>query len=441
MDDGGILSYDHGEQSPLIGGVDRARFTDGARPYINDHTHPQRRSGPWPRYRDLCDNHHYLSISPKSDFMIPLFCAKTVNADFDLITPLQRVVESHWYVLGQEVGAFEQEFAAYVGVAHCIGLGNGTDALELALKALEIGPGDVVACAANAGFYSSTAIHLVGATALYVDIGPHRMAMCPVQLEKQLKALKAAQQPLPKAIMVTHLYGQAAPIQGLVKVAKEYGIVLIEDCAQAHGARVDGQMVGSFGDIACFSFYPTKNLGAIGDGGAICTNNTALNERVRQLRQYGWSSKYTVSVPYGRNSRLDELQAAVLRVKLPKLDKQNAQRRAIAVRYNTAFAQLAGLTLPISVGDDYVAHLYVVRTPQRDALAKHLKALGVSTDVHYPLADTQQPAYPQQSALPISQTACDQVLSLPCYPGMTQAQVDTVIDAVKTFFISDVCFR
>lgn len=373
--------------------------------------------------------------------MIPLFCAKTVNADFDLITPLQRVVQSHWYVLGQEVAAFEREFAAYVGVAHCVGLGNGTDALELALKALEIGPGDVVACAANAGFYSSTAIHLVGATPLYVEIGPHRLAVCPVRLEKQLHAMQEAQQPLPKAMIVTHLYGQAGPIQGLVKVAKEYGIAIVEDCAQAHGARVDGKMVGSFGDIACFSFYPTKNLGAIGDGGAICTNNAELNERVRQLRQYGWSSKYSVSVPGGRNSRLDELQAAVLRVKLPKLNKQNAQRRAIAVRYNSDFAHIDALTLPISVGDDYVAHLYVVRTPQRDALAKHLKALGVATDVHYPLADTEQPAYPNQAALSISQEACAQVLSLPCYPGMTQEQVDTVINAVKTFFISDVCFR
>lgn len=373
--------------------------------------------------------------------MIPLFCAQTVNAEFDLITPMQRVVESHWYVLGKETESFEKEFAAYVGVAHCVGLGNGTDALELALKALEIGPGDVVACAANAGFYGSTAIHLVGATPLYVEIGPHRLAVCPVRLEKQLHALQEAQQPLPKAMIVTHLYGQAGPIEGLVKVAKQFGVAIVEDCAQAHGARVAGKKVGSFGDIACFSFYPTKNLGALGDGGAVCSNNTALIERVRQLRQYGWSTKYTVSVPGGRNSRLDELQAAVLRTKLPKLDRNNAQRRAIAVRYNTAFSQIAGLTLPVSVGDDYVAHLYVVRTPQRDALAKHLKALGVATDVHYPLADTAQPAYPAQPALPISEAACEQVLSLPCYPGMTQEQVDTVIDAVKTFFISAVCFR
>lgn len=372
--------------------------------------------------------------------MIPLFCAETVNAEFDLITPMQRVVDSHCYVLGDETEGFEREFAAYLGVEQCVGVANGTDALELALRALEVGPGDTVACAANAGFYSSVAIHLVGATPLYVEIGPYRMAICPVQLEKQLNALQRAQQPLPKAMIVTHLYGQAGPIEGLVKVAKEYDVAVIEDCAQAPGAKVKGKMVGNFGDIACFSFYPASNLGALGDGGAVCSNNTALIKRVQRLRQYGWSSPYTVAIAGGRNSRLDELQAAVLRTKLPKLNKNNAQRRAIAVRYNTAFAKIAGLTLPVSVSDDYVAHLYVVRTPLRAALAKHLRSLGVDTAVHYPVADTQQPAYTQQEALPISQDACDQVLSLPCYPGMTQEQVDTVIKAVKTFFISDVCF-
>lgn len=363
--------------------------------------------------------------------MIPLFCAKTVNADFDFSPALQRVVDSHWYVLGNEVQQFEQDFAQYIGVNHAIGLGNGTDALELALKALGIQTGDPVACVANAGFYSSTAIHLIGATPVYIDVDPHDLGMCPQQLERFL----ASTTTLPKAIIVTHLYGQAAQIQRLKAIATQYGIPLIEDCAQAHGALVDAQRVGCFGDLSCFSFYPTKNLGALGDGGAICTPHAPLDARVRQLRQYGWEQKYTVTLPQGRNSRLDELQAAILNTKLPLLDQHNAQRRAIARTYQQAFAALP-LQLPCSTADDYVAHLYVIRTPQRDALRQHLQQAGINTDIHYPLLDSLQPAYaPSAPAdLPVSRAACEQVLSLPCFPGLAPAQQQRVITAVCDFF-------
>lgn len=361
---------------------------------------------------------------------IPLFCAKTVNSDFDFSTTLQRVVDSHWYVLGKEVMQFEQVFSDYIGTAHTVGLGNGTDALELALKALSIGNNDTVACVANAGFYSSTAIHLVGATPVYIDVDTHDLGMCPVQLEQFL----AQSVKKPKAIIVTHLYGQAAQIEKLMAIAAHYQIPLIEDCAQAHGAIVNGQRVGSFGDLSCFSFYPTKNLGALGDGGAICTNNPELDKRVRQLRQYGWSQKYQVSLPNGRNSRLDELQAAILSSKLPRLDQHNAQRRAIAQQYNQAFADLP-LVLPSSTGMDYVAHLYVIRSPERDSLRQHLLRAQIGTDIHYPILDTNQPAYPtKNSSLPISQTACEQIVSLPCFPGLRPEQVRQVITAVRAFF-------
>lgn len=362
---------------------------------------------------------------------VPLFCAKSVNSSFDFQSAAQRVLKSHWYVLGQEVQDFEQNFATYTGIKFVIGLANGTDALELALKALNIQAGDQVACVANAGFYSSTAIHLVGGNPVYIDIDPHDLGMCPQQLQQYLEQTTQK----PKAILVTHLYGQAAQIEALARIAQAHQIPLIEDCAQAHGARVNGQQVGSFGAISCFSFYPTKNLGALGDGGAIATNQAELAERVRQLRQYGWSSKYTVALPQGKNSRLDEIQAAFLNVKLPHLDSQNAQRRAIAQQYNEAFKALP-LQLPTSTNNDYVAHLYVIRSPQREALQQHLKQQGIATDIHYPIVDTAQPAYArtQSVALPHSEQACATVLSLPCFPGMSATQVQQVIGAVNSFF-------
>jgi dTDP-4-amino-4,6-dideoxygalactose transaminase len=286
-----------------------------------------------------------------------------------------------------------------------------------------------VACVANAGFYGSAAAHLVGASPLYVDVDAQTLTM-------DADALAGALARRPAAVIATHLYGQLADMARIARMCRAAGVALIEDCAQAHGARRDGQSAGSFADIGCFSFYPTKNLGAIGDGGAVVTSNSELATHVRALRQYGWSKKYEVARLGGRNSRLDELQAAVLREKLPHLDRQNAQRRAIARRYCEAFAALP-VRLPACAGEDFVAHLYVVRTGRRDALRERLLECGVATDVHYPIADTRQPAWQglrDAEPLPVTEAACASVLTLPCFPGMTGDQVDHVIRSFKSFF-------
>ncbi|MEO8117742.1 MAG: DegT/DnrJ/EryC1/StrS family aminotransferase [Rhodoferax sp.] len=360
--------------------------------------------------------------------VIPLFSAISANAGIDFKSAVNRVIDSHWYVLGKEVEQFELEFAAYTGVGHCVSLANGTDALTLALRAVGVGRGDLVAVVANAGFYGSTALHAIGATPLYVEVDEASLTMAP-------DALKAALSHRPKAVIATHLYGQLAAIEEIAGICRAENTMLIEDCAQSHGAVRNARRAGSFGDMAAFSFYPTKNLGALGDGGAITTSSDMLAGKVRTLRQYGWSEKYTVTTPHGCNSRLDEMQAAVLREKLPQLDRQNAQRRSIAQRYNHAFSALP-LRCPVSVGEDYVGHLYVVRTGQRAEMRSFLRAQGVSTDVHYPVADHRQPAYPQArmaQALPVTEDACARALSLPCFPGMADTDVERVIEAVLAF--------
>jgi aminotransferase EvaB len=361
--------------------------------------------------------------------MIPLFSAKTANAGLDLESAVLRVLRSNWYVLGSEVTAFEDEFAAYVGATECVSLANGTDALELALRAVGVASGDLVACVANAGFYGSTAIHAIGAEPLYVDVDSATLDMAPAAFEQALRFN-------PKAVIVTHLYGQMAEIEELATMARRAGVKVIEDCAQSHGAMRHGRRAGSIGDIGCFSFYPTKNLGALGDGGAIVCNQPDIAGAVRTLRQYGWSSKYNVSTPHGRNSRLDEIQAAVLRAKLPYLDAANHQRREIAAKYNAAFSGLP-LDLPTSTGEDYVGHLYVVRVDARDSFREYLRLREVATDVHYPLPDHLQTAYASaQIAGSLKQTecACSTAVSLPCFPGLTDEEIAQVIDAVRSFF-------
>jgi aminotransferase EvaB len=361
--------------------------------------------------------------------MIPLFSSAVANEGLGLAAALARVLESNHFVLGREVVQFEHEFAQYVGVPHCISVANGTDALELALRALGVGAGRQVACVANAGFYSATAIHLAGASPLYVEVDAATLTMSP-------DALEAVLRDRPAAVIVTHLYGQLAAIERIAAMCRAAGVPLIEDCAQSHGARRGGRQAGSFGDVACFSFYPTKNLGALGDGGAVLAADADLAGRLKSLRQYGWSRKYEVAMLGARNSRLDELQAAVLREKLPHLDRQNAQRRAVAARYNEAFAGLP-LQLPPSLGEDYVAHLYVLRTPRRDELREHLQGRGVATDVHYPIPDHRQPAFQGRFdafALPVSEAACATAVSLPCFPGLADADVQHVAHSVREFF-------
>ena len=361
--------------------------------------------------------------------VVPLFSASLVNDRFDLASALKRVLESNSFILGKEVAKFEEEFACHTQVEHCISVANGSDALELALRAVGVDRGSRVACVANAGFYGSTAIHLLGAVPVYVDVDADSLNMC----ERALAPVLATR---PAAVIVTHLYGQMAAVDPIVKQCRAAGIPLVEDCAQAHGALHAGKRAGSFADISCFSFYPTKNLGALGDGGAVLTSDAGLAAQVKALRQYGWGRKYEVTRICGRNSRLDELQAAVLREKLPVLDEQNAQRRVIATRYNQAFAALP-LRLPVSIGEDFVAHLYVVRTDRREQLRAHLLECGVASDVHYPIADTMQPLFEGRRAaeiLPVTLDACASVMSLPCFPGMTSEDVEHVVKSVLSFF-------
>lgn len=360
---------------------------------------------------------------------VPLFSAAAAAQGLDLAAVLREVVESQRYVLGPCVQAFEKAFAAYVGVPHAIGVANGTDALTIALRGLGLGTGQRVLTVANAGFYSSTAIRAVGAEPVYADVDATTLNLSPAALADAL-----AGPPL-GAVVVTHLYGQLADMPAIAALCRAARVPLIEDCAQAHGARRDGRLSGAWGDVGCFSFYPTKNLGALGDGGALVTADAALAERMRALRQYGWGAKYEVVMGGGSNSRLDELQAAVLCAKLPLLDAANARRRAIAARYGAAFAHLP-LQAPRAEAEDYVAHLYVVRSARRDALRAHLAAQGIASDVHYPIADHRQPVQASACAgvhLPVTESACDQVLTLPCFPGMTDEQADRVIAEVSSF--------
>jgi aminotransferase EvaB len=333
-----------------------------------------------------------------------------------------RVQASGRYVLGAEVAAFEAEFAAACGVAHAVGVASGSDALELALRAAGVAAGDEVATVANAAMYATLAIRAIGARPMFIDVDDTTLLMEPAALANALTKRT-------RAVVVTHLYGRLAPMRDLAEVTRLWGIPIIEDCAQAHGASRDDQCAGSFGIAGCFSFYPTKNLGALGDGGAVVTDDPAFADRLRALRQYGWRRKYEVVTDGGRNSRLDELQAALLRVRLPGLDAANARRRAIASAYSARIRHPA-LRTPPAPGTDDVAHLFVLRTPERSALAAALAAQGVGTDVHYPIPDHRQPIVGDDYSslrLPISERACTEVLSLPCFPELTAAEIESVI--------------
>lgn len=331
----------------------------------------------------------------------------------DLDEALTRVRASGWLVLGPEVEAFEREFADYCGIPHCIGVASGSDALELALRGLGVGPGDEVITAPNAGMYSSVAILAVGATPVYADIDPARSTICPDDAATRITSRT-------RALIATHLYGRMAKVRELRDVAMRNGFPLIEDCAQAHGATLDGVRAGAWGDAAAFSFYPTKNLGALGDAGAVLTPLADVAERVRRLRQYGWSSKYFCELKGGRNSRLDEIQAAALRVKLCHLDAWNDRRRAVAHCYKEEINH-CGILPPEVGGTDYVAHLFVIRAERRRGLQAFLKANGIAWDVHYPLLDYQQPALAGLLSCPSlaeSEAAVSRILTLPCYPEL-----------------------
>jgi len=342
---------------------------------------------------------------------------------------ISRVIDSGWLVLGQEVKAFEEEFASYCHSSYCVSVANGTDALELALRALGIERGKTVLTVANAGMYSTIAIQLTGARPVFADIMAESLLIDVDDLKRILRQQKI------DAIVITHLYGLLGSINEIVGLAHDYGIPVIEDCAQAHGAILNGQKAGSFGDVGCFSFYPTKNLGALGDGGAIVSNRSDLADRIFKLRQYGWSSKYRTELIGGRNSRLDEIQAAVLRIMLPMLDQWNSRRREIARRYTSRICNPKVITQKI-YGEEYVAHLYVVRAVQRNSLVKHLVNAGVPYDIHYPLPDYLQASCRHMFSgvdLPVTLKACEEVLTLPCFPEMSNEEVDYVCDCINSW--------
>lgn len=344
-----------------------------------------------------------------------------------LLRRIRSVVDSGWYILGGEVRQFEEEFSAYLGVRQTVTVANGTDALELALRALDIRPGQQVLTVANAGMYASTAIRKVGAIPRYVDVDESSMNL-------DLSRLDAAYGPGTSAVILTHLYGRMADVTELARWCDQRRIPLVEDCAQAHGAHLAGRRAGSFGRLACFSFYPTKNLGALGDGGAITTSDEALAARLRVLRQYGWQGKYDVQVAGGSNSRLDEIQAAVLRARLPLLDEHNARRLRIARMYSEGVKH-PHIAVPSADEGSYVGHLYVIRTGARDSLRQHLSAQGVATDIHYPIPDHRQAAYAAGStaSLPVTERLANEVLTLPCFPELTDEEVRYVIAACNAW--------
>ena len=338
-----------------------------------------------------------------------------------------RVIGSGWYIGGPEVAAFENAYADYCGADHCVGLGNGLDALHLALRAMDVGPGDEVILASNSYIATLLAISMVGATPVLVDPDPATHNLDPARIEEAITERT-------KVLLPTHLYGQPADLDPMLELARRHGLKLLEDAAQAHGARYKGRRIGAHGDAVAWSFYPTKNLGAMGDAGALTTNDPEIARRVRLMGNYGSSKRYVADVK-GVNSRLDPLQAAILGVKLRHLDEWNDRRRAIAAIYTDA---LAGSDIELPTVPEWaepVWHLYVIQSPQRDSLAARLAEAGIQTLVHYPIPPHLQQAYADlalpKGSSPIAERLADSVLSLPIGPHLSAEQAQEVAAAVR----------
>jgi len=345
-----------------------------------------------------------------------------------------RALASGWYILGKEGEAFEREFAAWQGAPRAIGCANGTDALTLALRGLGIGQGATVVTVSHTAVATVAAIEMVGATPLLLDIDPDTFTMDADELVAVLDDPPPGLPPI-RAVIPVHLYGQACDLGPMLKAAQQHGVAVIEDCSQAHGATLGGRKVGTMGDVACFSLYPTKNLGALGDGGVISTADSQLADRIAAIRQYGWKERY-ISAEVGVNSRLDELQAAILRVKLTALDAGNARRQAIAAAYDAALAG-ARVAAPVRRADaGHVFHQYVLRVPDRAEAMARLRAEGIATAIHYPQPVHLQPAY--RGRTPLGPAGCaetaraaGEVMSLPMFPELADAQVERVCEALR----------
>lgn len=364
--------------------------------------------------------------------MIKLNDLKREFAFFEkpLLEAAASIVSSGFYLSGPATKAFSEGFGRYLQVKHVVPVANGTDALELALYAAGIDSAAEVIMAANAGGYATTAAYQVGATPAYADISLPSMTLDPDSMAGILSERT-------RAIIVTHLYGNHADVAGIQALLASKGrkdVVVIEDCAQSHGVRSKGKFAGTHADIACFSFYPTKNLGALGDAGAVVTSDDAVASRLRKLHQYGWESRYRTVVPYGRNSRMDEIQAAFLSAKLPSLDELNSRRRRVLEAYRQALP--ASYRLCALMGEETVAHLAVVLCPDRVRAEKHLAGCGVETSVHYPILDCDQPGWhdmPKRVAdLTRSRHAVEHILSVPCYPHLTAQECGAVCDALRS---------
>lgn len=344
---------------------------------------------------------------------------------------IHAVLDRGHYVLGEEVSAFEGEFAAFVGVDHAIGVGNGTEALALSLAASGVGPGDEVVTAAFTALPTVSAIDLIGARPVLVDVLPDG-TIDPAQVEAAIGGSNRI-----KAIVPVHLFGRPALLQPILEIAKERGLAVVEDCSQSHGSRTQGRTTGGWGDLGAFSLYPTKNLGALGDGGIVVTDDPQLAARVRRLRQYGWDTKRVSQEP-GRNSRLDEIQAAVLRIKLRQLKDENERRRANAQIYQDHL-RANGLSLPDSPTDerDHVFHQFVVRSLARDALREHLAREGVGTAIHFPRAVHHEPGYQERvraiGDLGQSEALAEQVLSLPVHPWAEPNEIMRVCQSINAW--------
>ncbi|GAB3779451.1 DegT/DnrJ/EryC1/StrS family aminotransferase [Spirosoma horti] len=360
--------------------------------------------------------------------MIPFLDLKRINEPYQaaIQQAIERVTNSGWYILGEEVEAFEHQFAAYCQTRHCIGVANGLDALALVLKAWDFSPNSEVIVASNAYIASVLSITLAGLAPVFVEPDPQTYLLDPARIE-------AAITPRTKAILPVHLYGRCCDMTPIKALAKRYGLNVLEDAAQAHGATYGGDWAGNLGDAAGWSFYPSKNLGALGDAGAITTNDDALAERVRALRNYGSRQKY-INDYLGVNSRLDELQAAVLSVKLPLLDQHNARRRTIAARYLNGLKN-PDITLPPAnqLAQD-AWHQFVIRHPRRDEFRTYLRERGIGTDVHYPIPPHRQQAYSAFAHLsfPIAEQLHQEVVSLPLNPALLDDEVSYIIEMINS---------
>ena len=365
--------------------------------------------------------------------MIQFLDIKAVNARFkdEFFTAFSDVLDKGWYVLGDYVNSFEKEYGAYTGCRHCIGVANGLDALFISLKVLGIGKGDEVILPSNTYIASWLAVTMTGATPVPVEPRIETFNINPESIAEKITANT-------KAVMPVHLYGQSCEMDAILKITKAQNIYVVEDNAQSQGAKYNGTTTGSFGIMNGTSFYPGKNLGALGDGGAITTNCDELARQASVYRNYGSSKKYYNEV-HGINSRLDELQAAFLLIKLKRLEEDNSARRKIADLYHQHLKDVGDIQLPsVANGAEPVYHLYVIRTSERDALAEHLKKQNIGTMVHYPVPPHLQKAYQEMNFkkgdFPIAEKIADTCLSLPMWPGMSQIQIETVTHQIKSFY-------